>query len=84
MNSLTIEYPWYSTPSNEVDYKYTNYLRRTLPQYDSEQVYTQYNLKNSQLDQLTNLKDVNYAALNKENGCRKSFIPTNKFLRDGY
>ena len=48
---------------------------------DSEQVYTQYNLKTLTTRPSNKFKNVNYAALNKENGCRKAFIPTNdKFI----
>lgn len=48
---------------------------------DSEQVHTQYNLKTTTTRPSNKFKGVNYAALNKENGCRKSFIPKNdKFI----
>jgi hypothetical protein len=48
---------------------------------DSERVYTQYNLKTTTTRPSNKFKNVNYAALNKENGCRKSFIPRNsKFV----
>ena len=47
---------------------------------DSEYVYTQFNLKTTTRPS-NKFKNVNYAALNKENGCRKSFIPRNsKFM----
>ena len=48
---------------------------------DGERVYTQYNLKTTTTRPSNKFKNVNYAALNKENGCRKSFIPRNtKFV----
>tara|TARA_B110000003_G_scaffold212090_1_gene211071 strand:- start:262 stop:1530 length:1269 start_codon:yes stop_codon:yes gene_type:complete len=48
---------------------------------DSEYVYTQYNLKTLTTRPSNKFKNVNYAALNKENGCRQAFIPTNdKFV----
>lgn len=46
-------------------------------QVDGEYVYTQFNLKTTTTRPSNNFKNVNYAALNKENGCRKSFIPRN-------
>ena len=47
--------------------------------YDEKgpKVYTQYNLKTTTTRPANKFKGVNYAALNKENGCRKSFIPSN-------
>ena len=48
---------------------------------DSEYVYTQYNLKTLTTRPSNKFKNVNYAALNKENGCKQAFIPTNdKFV----
>ena len=48
---------------------------------DGEYVYTQFNLKTTTTRPSNKFKNVNYAALNKENGCRKSFIPRNdKFV----
>ncbi len=48
---------------------------------DSEYTYTQFNLKTTTTRPSNKFKNVNYAALNKENGCRKSFIPrNNKFV----
>ena len=40
-------------------------------------VYTQYNLKTTTTRPSNKFKGVNYAALNKETGCRKAFIPSN-------
>jgi len=40
-------------------------------------VYTQYNLTTTTTRPSNKFNGVNYAALNKENGCRKSFIPRN-------
>ena len=47
---------------------------------DGERVYTQYNLKTLTTRPSNKFKGVNYAALNKENGCRKCFIPHNDSL----
>ena len=48
---------------------------------DSEYTHTQYNLRTTTTRPSNKFKNVNYAALNKENGCRKSFIPrNNKFV----
>ena len=47
---------------------------------DGEYVNTQFNLKTTTTRPSNKFKNVNYAALNKENGCRKSFIPRNSKL----
>jgi hypothetical protein len=48
---------------------------------DGEYVNTQFNLKTTTTRPSNKFKNVNYAALNKENGCRTSFIPRNsKFV----
>ena len=47
---------------------------------NGEYVYTQFNLKTTTTRPSNKFKNVNYAALNKENGCRKSFIPRNNKL----
>lgn len=47
---------------------------------DSEYVHTQFNLKTTTTRPSNKFKNVNYAALNKENGCRSSFIPRNNKL----
>tara|TARA_R110000782_G_scaffold26799_2_gene68367 strand:- start:436 stop:1722 length:1287 start_codon:yes stop_codon:yes gene_type:complete len=48
---------------------------------DGEYIYTKFNLKTTTTRPSNSFKNVNYAALNKENGCRKSFIPRNdRFL----
>tara|TARA_B100001564_G_scaffold125591_1_gene104846 strand:+ start:14920 stop:16185 length:1266 start_codon:yes stop_codon:yes gene_type:complete len=48
---------------------------------DSERVYTQYNLKTLTTRPSNRFRGVNYAALNKDNGSRKAFIPRNdKFI----
>ena len=44
---------------------------------DGEYVYTKFNLKTTTTRPSNSFKNVNYAALNKENGSRKSFIPRN-------
>ena len=46
-------------------------------QTDQSKVYTQYNLKTLTTRPSNRFKGVNYAALNKDNGSRKSFIPEN-------
>ena len=47
----------------------------------NEYVYTQYNFKTLTTRPANKFNGVNYAALNKDNGCRKSFIPRNsKFI----
>ena len=46
-----------------------------------EFVYTQYNFKTLTTRPSNKFNGINYAALNKDNGCRKSFIPrNNKFI----
>ena len=47
---------------------------------DGEYVNTQFNLKTTTTRPSNKFKNVNYAALNKENGCRTSFIPRNSKL----
>ena len=47
---------------------------------DGEYVNTQFNLKTTTTRPSNKFKNVNYAALNKENGCRASFIPRNSKL----
>jgi hypothetical protein len=48
---------------------------------ENDFVYTQYNLKTTTTRPSNTFNGVNYAALNKENSCRKSFIPRNdKFI----
>ena len=44
---------------------------------DGEYVYTKFNLKTTTTRPSNSFKNVNYAALNKENNSRKSFIPRN-------
>ena len=47
----------------------------------SEYIYTQYNFKTLTTRPSNKFNGINYAALNKDNGCRKSFIPrNNKFI----
>ena len=47
---------------------------------DGEYVNTQFNLKTTTTRPSNKFNNVNYAALNKENGCRTSFIPRNSKL----
>jgi hypothetical protein len=57
--------------------EFENYFVKT----NSDFVYTQYNLKTTTTRPSNTFGGINYAALNKENGCRKSFIPRNdKFV----
>jgi hypothetical protein len=48
--------------------------------HDGEYVHTQFNFKTLTGRPSNTFGGVNYAALNKENGSRKSFIPRNNFL----
>ena len=50
--------------------------------YETEEkkVYTQFNLKTTTTRPSNRFKGVNYAALNKDNGCRKAFIPENDYF----
>ena len=58
--------------------------RETFSKYfyetESEFVYTQFNLKTTTTRPSNRFNGVNYAALNKDNGCRASFIPRNDEL----
>ena len=45
-----------------------------------DKVYTQYNYRTTTTRPSNRFGGVNFAALNKENGCRKSFIPKNDVL----
>jgi hypothetical protein len=57
--------------------EFESYFTKT----NSDFVYTQYNLKTTTTRPSNTFGGINYAALNKENGCRKSFIPRNdKFV----
>lgn len=47
------------------------------PSTENEEVYTQYNFKTTTTRPSNHFNKINFAALNKENGCRKSFIPKN-------
>lgn len=47
---------------------------------EGDKVYTQYNLHTMTSRPSNKFNGVNYAALNKENGCRASFIPSNDKL----
>ena len=52
-------------------------LKNTSISVDDEFVYTSYNYNTLTTRPSNKFGGVNYAALNKENGCRKSFIPRN-------
>ena len=47
---------------------------------ENDKVFTQYNLHTMTSRPSNKFNGVNYAALNKENGCRESFIPSNDKL----
>ena len=47
---------------------------------NTDRVFTQYNFKTLTTRPSNRFKGVNYAAINKENGSRESFIPSNDFL----
>ena len=47
---------------------------------EEKKVYTQFNLKTTTTRPSNRFKGVNYAALNKDNGCRKAFIPENDYF----
>ena len=82
MNSLTIEYPqWCSTHIERSGIQIHNEtFKEHFYPVDGKPVYTQFNLKTTTTRPSNKFKNVNYAALNKENGCRKSFIPSNDCL----
>ena len=81
-NFTTTEYHWYSTPLKGMVYKLTpNYSSQHFNQDWGDKVYTQYNYRTTTTRPSNRFGGVNFAALNKENGCRKAFIPKNdKFL----
>jgi hypothetical protein len=56
--------------------KFENYFYPS----DNDFVYTQYNIKTLTTRPSNTFNGVNYAALNKENGCRESFIPQNDYF----
>jgi len=57
---------------------YNDYFDKDI---DGCVVYTQYNIKTLTTRPSNNFNGINYAALNKENGCRKAFIPRySKFI----
>ena len=56
---------------------YNNYFDKDI---DGSVVYTQYNIKTLTTRPSNNFNGVNYAALNKENGCRKVFKARNSSL----
>ena len=47
---------------------------------NTDRVFTQYNFKTLTTRPSNRFKGVNYAAINKENGSRESFLPSNDFL----
>lgn len=58
-----------------------NTFEKYFHEIENDFVYTQYNPKTTTTRPSNTFNGVNYAALNKENGCRKSFIPRNdKFI----
>lgn len=57
-----------------------DYFEDFFHDIDSNKVYTKYNLKTTTTRPGNSFGGVNFAALNKTNGCRKSFIAENKAL----
>ena len=56
---------------------YNDYFDKDI---EGNVIYTQYNIKTTTTRPSNNFNNINYAALNKENGCRKSFIARNSKL----
>jgi len=54
-----------------------NEFEKHFHETEDEFIYTQYNFKTLTTRPSNKFNGVNYAALNKENGCRESFIPRN-------
>ena len=54
------------------------------PEYSIQDniIYTQYNLNTTTSRPSNRFNGINFAALNKENGCRKSFIPSNDYFAE--
>ena len=73
---------WFSTPWKEVVYELIETeFKSHFYDERNEYVYTQYNFKTLTTRPANKFNGINYAALNKDNGCRKSFIPRNdKFI----
>ena len=77
-NFTTTEYHWYSMPLNGMEYKWIeNSLKNTSTKIG--EIKSTHNIITEQQpqDPLTDLEGINFAALNKENECRKAFIPRN-------
>ncbi len=53
------------------------YFTEFFYETDKNVVYTKYNIKTLTSRPSNHFHKINFAALNKENGCRKSFIPSN-------
>ena len=60
---------------------YFNMERPFLSLYNNH-VLTQYNLNNTTGRPSNNFNSINFAALNKENGCRSAFVPRNDLLME--
>ena len=69
---------------NAIERNGIHICNKTFSEYfhdiDGKYAHTQFNLKTTTTRPSNKFKNVNYAALNKENGCRKSFIPRNNRL----
>jgi len=52
-------------------------FNKHFPPIEGDMVYTQYNYKTTTTRPSNHFNKINFSALNKENGCRKSFIPNN-------
>ena len=80
-NFTTAEYHWYSTPSKGVAYELIeNSSNKHFNKDWGDKVYTQYNYRTTTTRPSNRFGGVNFAALNKDNGCRKTFIPENDKL----
>jgi hypothetical protein len=55
-------------------------VRRPFLSQSDDYIYTQYNLYTTTGRPSNTFNNINFAALNKENGCRNSIIPRNDFL----
>lgn len=82
----TIVYSLFYIEKNGIKIDPTLFKQYFNPSYENfnikdNKIYTQYNLHTTTGRPSNSFNNVNFAALNKENGCRKTFIPENdKFV----
>jgi hypothetical protein len=82
----TIVYSLFYIEKNGIKIDPTLFKQYFNPSYDNfnikdNKIYTQYNLHTTTGRPSNSFNNINFAALNKENGCRKTFIPENdKFV----